>query len=121
MIEKIKDLEVIARQLDPSERQRSNWTEKVTSYTNEYLDNISELNAYQPDSSSATALDEYPINENGYPIETLIELVRNSVDKPGINPASGGHLGYIPGGGLYPSALGDLMADVSNQYAGIHF
>ena len=41
--------------------------------------------------------------------------------RPGGNPASGGHLAYIPGGGLYHSALGDYLAAVSNKYAGIFF
>jgi glutamate/tyrosine decarboxylase-like PLP-dependent enzyme len=43
------------------------------------------------------------------------------VDRPALNPASGGHLAYIPGGGLFPSALGDFLADISNNYAGIYF
>lgn len=30
-------------------------------------------------------------------------------------------MGYIPGGGLYPSALGDYLAAISNKYAGIFF
>ena len=37
------------------------------------------------------------------------------------NPASGGHLAYIPGGGIYHAALGDYLAAVSNKYAGIFF
>ena len=39
----------------------------------------------------------------------------------GINAASGGHLGYIPGGGIYMSSLGDYLADVTNEYAGMQF
>ena len=39
----------------------------------------------------------------------------------GINTVSGGHMGYIPGGGLYPSALGDYIAAISNRYAGIFY
>ena len=50
-----------------------------------------------------------------------LSLIERHVDRPGINPASGGHLGYIPGGGLYPSALGDFLADVTNRYAGVFF
>ena len=38
-----------------------------------------------------------------------------------MNPASGGHLGYIPGGGIYPTALGDYLAAVTNEYAGIFY
>jgi glutamate/tyrosine decarboxylase-like PLP-dependent enzyme len=39
----------------------------------------------------------------------------------GINPASGGHIGYIPGGGMYPSALGDFLADITNRYSGVAY
>lgn len=39
----------------------------------------------------------------------------------GINQASGGHFAFIPGGGLFPAALGDLLAGVGNRYAGIQF
>ena len=41
--------------------------------------------------------------------------------RPGAHPASGGHLAYIPGGGIYHSALGDFLAAVSNKYAGLFF
>ena len=34
---------------------------------------------------------------------------------------SGGHFAFIPGGGLFPAALGDLLAGVGNRYAGIQF
>ncbi len=30
-------------------------------------------------------------------------------------------MGYIPGGGLYHSALGDMLAAVANRYAGVYF
>src|SRR5699024_3403913 len=32
-----------------------------------------------------------------------------------------GHVGYIPGGGIYASALGDFLAAVSNEYAGMSY
>jgi glutamate/tyrosine decarboxylase-like PLP-dependent enzyme len=51
----------------------------------------------------------------------VLALIRDHVDTPGLNPASGGHLGYIPGGGIYFSALGDYLADVTNRFAGVFF
>jgi glutamate/tyrosine decarboxylase-like PLP-dependent enzyme len=54
-------------------------------------------------------------------MEQLLSLIAKNVDRPGLNPASGGHIAYIPGGGIYPSALGDYMADVTNRYAGVFY
>ena len=47
--------------------------------------------------------------------------IKDTVDSAGINPASGNHLGYVPGGGLFTSALGDYWADITNRYSGIFF
>ncbi|MHB8843075.1 MAG: pyridoxal phosphate-dependent decarboxylase family protein, partial [Candidatus Aquicultor sp.] len=54
-------------------------------------------------------------------IEMSLSLIKKNVDTPHLNPASGGHLGYIPGGGIYLSSLGDYIADVTNRFAGIFF
>ena len=62
-----------------------------------------------------------PILEHGRPLGEVIALLEQDVVRPGGNPASPGHLAYIPGGGLYHSALGDFLAAVSNKYAGIFF
>jgi aromatic-L-amino-acid decarboxylase len=45
----------------------------------------------------------------------------DAVTGPGINQTSGSHFAFIPGGGLVPAAFADLLADLSNVYAGIHF
>ncbi|MEA3010612.1 MAG: aromatic-L-amino-acid/L-tryptophan decarboxylase [Sphingomonadales bacterium] len=49
--------------------------------------------------------------------ETLAYLGR-CVDRPGIATASGRFMGYVPGGGLFHSAIGDFLAAASNKYAG---
>ena len=41
--------------------------------------------------------------------------------RPGLLPSHGGHLGYVPGGGIYASSLGDYRAAVTNEYAGVRF
>lgn len=38
-----------------------------------------------------------------------------------LNTASGGYLGYIPGGGIFLSALADFLALATNRYAGVNF
>jgi len=62
-----------------------------------------------------------PIAERGIPLAAAIELLERDVVRPGGTTASGAHLAYIPGGGIYHSALGDYLAAVSNKYAGIFF
>jgi glutamate/tyrosine decarboxylase-like PLP-dependent enzyme len=61
------------------------------------------------------------IPEQPADLEQVMDLVAREIDGPGLQPASGGHLGYIAGGGIYPGALGDYLAAVTNRYAGVHY
>jgi len=121
MKEKIQALETIARLLEPASGERSEVRDKVVQYGEDFLDEIEELKAYIFTDDKGAGLLESPINEDPARIENLLELLLDNVDTPGLNPASGGHLGYIPGGGIYYSALGDYLADITNRYAGIFF
>jgi aromatic-L-amino-acid decarboxylase len=121
MLEKIKTLEAEARKLEPDATARAEHRNKVLDYTEDFLNRIHELKAYNVTETKGAGIYDSPISETPTSIDTLIDLVEKQVDFPGLNPASGGHLGYIPGGGIYYSALGDYMADVTNRYAGVYF
>ena len=121
ILDKIQALEGESRKLEPQRPQRLEWEDKVRDYAQQFLDEVNEKKAYIPGGDHDEALANLPIQDEGRPIEELIELLSQSVDSYGINPASGGHLGYIPGGGIYPTALGDYLADVFNRYSGIFF
>lgn len=54
-------------------------------------------------------------------LEDILEYVKDRIDTKGLNAASGGHLGYIPGGGIFEAAVGDFIAAVGNQYAGVFY
>ena len=54
-------------------------------------------------------------------LDEIIGVFENEVSGKGINAASGGHLGYIPGGGIFSASLADMMVDISNEYAGMYF
>lgn len=121
MKEKIKKLEQQSRLLEPGPRQRKKVREAVLNYTEKFLDQIEDLKAFNAVHNSGKGLLQQPIGEDPVAIKKLISLIRTEVDHPALNPASGGHLGYIPGGGIYYSALGDYLADVTNRYAGVFY
>lgn len=120
-IGRIRELEAAARPLEPNATERHRLREPVLRYTEDFLDHIGELPAFRADRSAVRELRDHPIGGAPESPETLVDLVRRCVDEPGLNPASGGHLAYIPGGGIYASALGDYLAAVSDAYAGIRF
>jgi len=121
MIKKIKELEKISRLLEPSPHERKEVRKKVISYSEKFLNDIEKIKAYNVTPDKGIALFESPITEKPISTDKAIELLRKNVDFPGLNPASGGHLAYIPGGGIYYSALGDYLADIFNRYAGVFY
>lgn len=121
ILDKITALEGDSRRLEPQRPQRLEWEEKVRDYAQQFLDEVNEKKAYVAGGDDDSKLADLPIQDEGRPIDELIQLLSQSVDSYGINPASGGHLGYIPGGGIYPTALGDYLADIFNRYSGVFF
>ncbi|MDZ4707905.1 MAG: pyridoxal-dependent decarboxylase [Saprospiraceae bacterium] len=119
MIERIKALEAISKSLEPDLDTRQQWLSSWTGYLHEFIDEINDQPAYIK--GKVTRLKSLRITDEPKPISTLLDLFKEEINHFGLNPASGGHLGYIPGGGIFASSLGDMMAAVSNRYAGIFF
>lgn len=120
-IGKIRELERVARQLEPDADTRRHITDRVVRYAAGFLDKIYDGLAFNADGNDGSGLYAAPISEEPLEIEAILDLVEKNVDTPALNPASGGHLAYIPGGGIYPAALGDYLADVTNRYAGVYY
>ncbi len=110
-----------ARPLEPTAEQRQAWERAALHYAQRFLAELPEGKAFQPCDNPAPDLRHADHCEEGRPVEVVLEKLYQNLHSCGLNPASGGHLGYIPGGGLYPAALGDYLAAVTNQYAGIFF
>src|SRR6185312_7746451 len=60
-----------------------------------------------------------PLPERGQPFEKLLRLLFGRVIPASFNTASPGYLAYIPGGGVFHSAVADLIADATNRYVGV--
>ena len=121
MLEKLKSLEAQARVLDPDAGARETFRDAAVAHGEQFLEKMDGLPAYLLTADKGAALLDSPIGEAGISMEEALDLLAYNVDRPGLNPASGGHLGYIPGGGLYLSALGDMLADITNRYSGVFF
>jgi aromatic-L-amino-acid decarboxylase len=121
MIKRILELEQTALELEPSEHDRKESRKEVISYTEDFIKDIYTCKAFVQTPENGIAILDSPISEHAIPMEEALLLLHKNVDTPGLNPASGGHLGYIPGGGIYYSALGDYMAAIMNRYAGFFF
>ena len=60
-----------------------------------------------------------PLPQNGESYEELLDLLFEKVIPKSFNTAGPGYLAYIPAGGLFHSAVADLIADATNRYVGV--
>jgi aromatic-L-amino-acid/L-tryptophan decarboxylase len=114
-------LERASRPLDPGASRRRRLRTAAVASSERLLRRVGSLRAYVESKDKGAGLLDAPIGPRGLGLDRVFELLEREVVTPGANPASPGHLAYIPGGGLYHAALGDFLAAVSNKYAGVFF
>ena len=118
LIHDIKQLQLISEELEPTEVNRDHYFDLVRNFANQFINSL----------SSEKAFNQSTVNKKLFRIEAktkslpeIIDIFENEISGKGINAASGGHLGYIPGGGIFSSSLADIMAAISNEYSGMYF
>ena len=116
--DKLGLLEKESRVLEINAQERSKLNSQVESLSNDFLDHLDSSNTY---STSRPKKAPFKITGDADELEDILEVIDKEVFSHGLKAASGGHLGYIPGGGLYASSLGDYIAAFSNEYAGMYF
>ncbi|MDH3401913.1 MAG: pyridoxal-dependent decarboxylase, partial [Chromatiales bacterium] len=120
MLKKIKQLEQESAVLEPPAEYRERMTEQAVGYAEAFLNRLPVTRTFEPDKGRSKLL-EQAFSESAANFPDLLETLGTAVNFEGINPASGGHMGYIPGGGIYPAAWGDFLADITNCYSGVSF
>jgi glutamate/tyrosine decarboxylase-like PLP-dependent enzyme len=120
MLDKIKNLQLASAGLEPSSEEREEMIEQVTSYAEAFLTRLPQGKTYTAGRERSQQL-KRPFSEDSAVFTELLEIIEDAVDCEGINAASGGHMGYIPGGGIFRSARSDFIADISNRYAGVSY
>lgn len=116
IILKLSELNKVSQELDTPKEERVEMTKSVTDYANHFIESLDMTKAFSE--KEATSLE---ITNQKRPIKELLELYQKQVAETGINAASGKHLGYIPGGGIFTAALADFIAAVTNPYASVHY
>jgi len=108
--------------LEPSSEERKKLQNTINQYTESFLEDLPNKKAYVFDGYERTKEDEgFKVDGTPKSMESLLNLIKSRIDNTGLNPASGGHLGYIPGGGIYTASLGDYIAAATNRYAGVFY
>jgi aromatic-L-amino-acid decarboxylase len=121
IIDRLHRLERAACPLEPGAAHRKRLRDAVIGSSERFLRGVETLKAYVETEDKGIGLLGAPISADGIPLEAVIGTLEHDVIRPGANPASGGHLAYIPGGPIYHSALADYFAAVTNKYVGIFF
>ena len=60
-----------------------------------------------------------PLPRTGQPYEELLDFLFDEAIPRSFTAAGPGYLAYVPGGGLFHSAIADLIADAVNRYVGV--
>jgi aromatic-L-amino-acid decarboxylase len=60
-----------------------------------------------------------PLPRTGQSFESLLDFLFHDAIPRSFNAAGPGYLAYVPGGGLFHSAVADLIADAVNRYVGV--
>ncbi|HMS51322.1 MAG TPA: aminotransferase class I/II-fold pyridoxal phosphate-dependent enzyme [Chitinophagales bacterium] len=113
---KLNELSKLSRQLDPPEPERVELINSVVNYANQFIEGLGTVTAFR--NKDANSLE---ITNEKHPLSELLSLYQKQVAETGINAASGKHLGYIPGGGVFSAALADFIAAVTNPFASVYF
>ena len=114
----IERLREQARPLEPDTYQRRELGGQVLDHALNFLDQVEDAPSLRPASEAFAQHLDTEFTEEGRAPDAVLDYVDACIVKPGIATTSPRFMGYIPGGGLFHSALGDMLAAASNKYSG---
>lgn len=109
----------MAHSLEPDRQLRTELTEAVLDYLNDWYDAAAQMDA-QGEELDAAALAAFrePPQETGRSLESILADLDLAGTDGHMHP-SGGHLSYIPNSGMYTAALAEFLAAGLNRYTGV--
>ena len=104
--------------LEPDSYQRRKLGGQVLDHALSFLDQVEDAPSLRPASEAFAQHLDTEFTEQGRAPAEVLDYIGACIEKPGIATTSPRFMGYIPGGGLFHSALGDMLAAASNKYSG---
>ena len=114
----IAALRAQTRPLEPDSLQRRALGEQALDHALAFLDGIDAAPTLRPPEEAFSQRLDPEFTEGGRDPASVLDYVGACIENPGIAATSPRFMGYIPGGGLFHSALGDMLAAASNKYSG---
>jgi len=114
----IERLRQAAAPLEPDSGARRQLGRQALDHALSFLDEVEEAPSLRPASQVFTQHLDPEFADEGRDAAAVLDYVGACIERPGIATTSPRFMGYIPGGGLFHSALGDMLAAASNKYSG---
>ena len=107
-----------ASPLEPDAEGRRELGSQALDHVLAYHEQIATASANRPWSEVFAQRLDPEFTEEGRDSERVLDYVAECVDRPGFATTSPKFMAYVPGGGLFYSAMGDFLAAGSNKYSG---
>lgn len=116
ILDKLKNLGITSGKLDINEGERTEMMNQVAGYANAFISELRQVKGFRENK-----VGDLTIKNKRSPLAQLLLQYQTEVAENGINAASPKHLGYIPGGGVFTSALADFIVAVTNPFSGAYY
>lgn len=116
IIAQLEELELKSADLELNEIERTTLINDASKYANQFINSLIERKGYSDKVPTSLAIDGSKKS-----FLELLEVYDKQVVETGIVAASGKHVGYIPGGGIFASSIADFLAAVTNPYASVYY
>jgi aromatic-L-amino-acid decarboxylase len=104
--------------LEESSSERKELVEKTVLFGEHYFNNLSLVKAYHNSlKNTRRAAGRLSIDGNTIAIDEILSFLDEDLLTLGLNTASRANMGYIPGEGIFSSALGDYIVLVRLKQA----
>ena len=114
----IEGLRAATVPLEPDSASRRELGSRALDHALNFLDEVEDAPSLRPASDVFDRHLDPEFTEVGREATSVLDYVGACIERPGITTTSPRFMGYIPGGGLFHSALGDMLAAASNKYSG---